>query len=542
MNKKLKEKTKEALSSVLPISIIVFLVSVYLGMSIETVMMFFIGALMLILGMGFFTLGVDISMQPLGESMGASLTKSKKLIVLILCLFAIGFVVTAAEPDLAILAEQVSSVPNTVLIMTVSAGVGIFLMISVLRLILKISLSRLLIWLYILVFAVSLFTPAKFLAVAFDSGGVTTGPITVPFIMSFGLGITMMFGSESSDDSFGFVALCSVGPILAVMILGIIYNPENVEYSHTEMMPVKDMREVAALFAGEFPRYIWEVLKALLPIIALFCIYQAITRKFHKIQLGKMFFGMLYMFLGLVLFFTGVNVGFIPAGNNIGSQLGASEYKWLLMPVGMAIGFFIVAAEPAVHILNKQVEEVSGGAIPQRAMKWSLSLGVAVSLGLSMLRILTGISIYWLLVPGYLIALVMACFAPKIFTGIAFDSGGVASGPMTSTFILPFAMGACEAVGGDVLTDAFGVVAMVAMTPLITIQVMGLIYKFKTEKDGEETPPLDEATDGIVDFEENITQEKPPKAAKQAKPEKRKKPRSPKKEQNTFIATGGKNS
>lgn len=505
MNKKFKEKTMEALTSVLPISVIVFLLSIFIvPMPIGTIMMFLFGALLLIIGMGFFSLGVDISMQPLGEGIGAWLTKNKNIVILILITFFIGFVVTIAEPDLSVLAEQVTATPNLVLIITVSVGVGIFLVVSVLRLILKISLSYLLIVLYLIVFIVSIFTPKSFLSVAFDSGGVTTGPITVPFIMAFGLGMTMMFkDKDSADDSFGFVALCSIGPILAVMILGIVYNPTDTDYSPVVLPNVDTMRDVVHEFAIKIPVYIKEVLFALLPIILLFVLFQLISKRYKKIQMGRMIFGFVYIFIGLVLFLTGVNVGFIPVGNLIGLELGASDFKWLLIPIGMLIGYFIVEAEPAVHVLNKQVEEVSGGSIPQKAMKWSLSLGVAASLGLAMLRILTGISIYYLLIPGYAIALVLAFFVPKIFTGIAFDSGGVASGPMTSTFILPFAMGACEAVGGNVLTDAFGVVAMVAMTPLITIQIMGLIYKLKSTDKKMQEISFTETADEIIDLDDN---------------------------------------
>lgn len=504
MNKKLKEKIKEALSSVLPISIIVFVLSVFVvPMPIGTIMMFTFGALLLIVGMGFFSLGVDISMQPLGEGIGSSLTKNKNMFVLILITLFIGFVVTIAEPDLAVLAEQVTAMPNFVLIITVSVGVGIFLVVSVLRLIFKISLSRLLIVLYLIVFAVSFFTPRSFLSVAFDSGGVTTGPITVPFIMAFGLGMTMMFtDKEAADESFGFVALCSVGPILAVMILGIVYNPTETDYTPVVLPNVVVMRDVVREFAVKLPTYTKEVFIAISPILILFVVFQIVSKRYKRIQLGRMIFGFIYLFIGLVLFLTGVNVGFIPVGNLIGLELGASEHKWLLIPIGMLIGYFIVAAEPAVHVLNKQVEEVSGGSIPQKAMKWSLSLGVAVSLGLAMFRILTGISIYYLLIPGYAIALSLAFFVPKIFTGIAFDSGGVASGPMSSTFILPFAMGACEAVGGNIMTDAFGVVAMVAMTPLIAIQIMGLIYKIKTGASQGEEPDFIAQADEIIDLDD----------------------------------------
>ena len=206
----------------------------------------------------------------------------------------------------------------------------------------------------------------------------------------------------------------------------------------------------------------------------MFFLFQLATRRFKRNELLKIFSGLIYTYLGLVIFLTGVNIGFMPAGQYIGSVLASSAHPFLLVPVGMIMGYFIVAAEPAVHVLNKQVEEVSMGSISQTAMRHGLSIGVAISVGIAMLRVLTGISIFYFLIPGYTISLILTFFVPQMYTGVAFDSGGVASGPMTATFLLPFAMGACEAVGGNLMTDAFGLVAMVAMTPLITIQLLGI--------------------------------------------------------------------
>ena len=341
--------------------------------------------------------------------------------------------------------------------------------------------------------------PNEFVSVAFDSGGVTTGPITVPFIMALGVGLASIRGdSGAQDDSFGLVALCSIGPVLAVLLLGIFYSGGDAGYTQIAVPELEDTRQVAAEFVHALPDYIREVVSALLPVIAFCAIFQLIFKRFHKIQLQKIGIGFLYTFVGLALFLTGVNVGFMPAGHYLGQQLALSGKSWILIPLGMLIGYFLVTAEPAVHVLNRQVETITNGGISQRAMMLSLSIGVACSVGLAMLRVLTGISIYCILIPGYLIALTLTFFVPRIFTGIAFDSGGVASGPMTTTFLLPFSMGACEALGGNVLTDAFGIVAMVAMTPLLTIQMLGLLYRFKQKDMPQDTLVADDEDSIIV--------------------------------------------
>ena len=510
MNKKLKEKTLEALSSVMPISIIVFVLSSYaVPIPIGTTVMFLAGAALLIIGMGFFSLGADVAMMPMGETVGAQFVKSHKLWFVVLVSFLIGFIVTAAEPDLQVLANQVAAIPSKILIGTVAFGVGLFLVIATLRVVFHIGLNYILVFFYIVMFAVSAFAPRAFLSVAFDSGGVTTGPITVPFIMALGIGLSAARNDkDSQDDSFGLVAICSVGPIMAVLLLGIGFNPQDAAYTPVEMVNVVTTRDVVQQYVARLPEYLTEVLTALSPIVIFFLLFQLIFKSFSKKQLMTVGIGLLYTLTGLVLFLTGVNVGFIPVGHLLGREIAASEYKWALIPLGMVIGYYIVAAEPAVHVLNKQVEAISGGAVSRRAMKLSLSIGVAVSLALSMLRILTGLSIFWLLIPGYTLALALTFFTPKIFTGIAFDSGGVASGPMTSTFLIPLAMGACESVGGNVLTDAFGVVAMVAMTPLITIQLLGLVYarQARVAEENEvaaaEVTAGAELTDDIVDYEE----------------------------------------
>lgn len=495
---KLKEKISEALSSVLPITCIVFLLSITITpMPIGTVLLFVLGAVLLVVGMGFFSLGADMSMMPMGDGIGNALVSSGKKVIMFMITFAIGFIVTIAEPDLTVLAHQVPGIPDRVLIWTVACGVGLFLMLSWIRIVFRVDLKYLLIFFYIVVFVLAFFSMDSFMAVAFDSGGVTTGPITVPFIMALGVGMANVRNAHAEEDSFGLVALGSIGPILAVLILGIVYHPKGAAYTPFEMIHVETTKDVVKTFLAEMPRYVWEVSKALLPILGFFILFQAITRYFKKKSVIKILVGTLYTYVGLILFLCGVNVGFMPAGYFIGSEIAALSYNWVLVPIGMVIGFYIVKAEPAVHVLNRQVEEVSSGAISSRGMLYSLSVGVGISLGIAMLRVLTGISIMYFLIPGYLIALLLSFFVPKVFTGIAFDSGGVASGPMTATFLLPLAMGACESLGGDVMMDAFGIVAMVAMTPLVTIQILGLMMRRK-----KKAVSLTQEEDEILAFEE----------------------------------------
>jgi hypothetical protein len=503
VNKRLKEKIYEAFSSVLPITMIVLLLSILVvPLPIGTSVMFLVGAALLIVGMGLFSLGADIAMMPMGEGVGIQLTKTKKLGLMAFLTLLMGLLITYAEPDLQVLANQVPSIENLVLITSVAVGVGVFLVVAILRILFQIRLATVLVVAYTAVFILSIFTPDAYKAVAFDSGGVTTGPITVPFILAMGLGVASIRGDKQSrEDSFGLVALCSIGPILAVMLLGMFHSGGETGYTQVTVPAVETTRDVVRTFGVELPHYLGEVFIALIPIVVFFLIFQIISRRFSRRQLARMAVGMVYTLLGLVLFLTGVNVGFIPVGHLFGSEIAASPYRWILVPIAMLIGYFIVSAEPAVHVLNKQVEEVSNGAISQKDMKLGLSVGMCVSLGLSMIRILQGISLYWFLIPGYGIALLLTFFVPKIFTGIAFDSGGVATGPMTSTFLLPFAMGACNAAGGNILTDAFGIVAVVAMTPLIVIQLMGLFYRKRIDVPLDEEI-IPEAEDDIIEYDE----------------------------------------
>jgi len=484
LSNRLRGKLHEALVAVLPVvGIVLILCFTVAPLSPSILLSFLMGAALVMLGMMFFTLGAEMSMTPMGEKVGARMTQSKNLLVIIALSFVLGVIITISEPDLQVLAGQVPSIPNRVLILSVAVGVGAFLVLAIVRMLLSISLARLLTVCYIVVFALMFLVPESFRAVAFDSGGVTTGPMTVPFIMALGVGISAIRNDRNAaDDSFGLVALCSVGPILAVLLLGLLYRPSDSAYEVAGVPQVEDSVELWNMFSRELPTYLEEIAISLLPIVVFFGLFQIFSLKLAGRSLGKIVVGLLYTYVGLVLFLTGANVGFMPAGSYLGNVIAGESFRYILVPIGALIGFFIVKAEPAVYVLNHQVEELTDGAISARAMGMSLSLGVAASVALAITRVLTGIPILWFLIPGYAIAIGLSFFVPKIFTAIAFDSGGVASGPMTATFLLPLAQGACMAVGGDLVTDAFGVVAMVAMTPLITIQILGMVHRLKNSR------------------------------------------------------------
>ena len=487
---KLREKLLEALQAVLPIVAIVLVLCFSIApVSPSILLCFLLGAAMIIVGIMFFTLGAEMSMSPMGERVGAMLTKSRSVPLIIGVGFLLGFLITISEPDLQVLANQVPSIPNMTLILSVAAGVGLFLVVAFLRMLLGIALPKLLVVFYGLIFVLAALVPKEFLSVAFDSGGVTTGPITVPFIMALGVGVAAIRSDRhAADDSFGLVALCSIGPILAVLILGIAFQASDSTYVPPILPNVSDSVELWQLFHEGLPTYIKEIATSLLPIIAMFGVFQLAALKLDRRTLGRIGVGLAYTYLGLVLFLAGANIGFMPAGNYLGQVLAGQSFRWLLVPIGMLIGYFIVKAEPAVYVLNKQVEEVTDGAISAGTMGAALSAGVSLSVGLAMVRVLTGISILWFLIPGYAFAIGISFVVPKLYTAIAFDAGGVASGPMTATFLLPLAQGACVAVGGNIVTDAFGVVAMVAMIPLITVQLMGLMAQLKQRRARQAQP------------------------------------------------------
>lgn len=471
-------KIKEALLSALPITLIVYLMAIlpWTDISHIELLAFSIGAVLLIIGIGMFNLGADLAMTPMGTHVGAGLSGKRKLGLLLAVCFALGMLITIAEPDLQVLANQVRTVMNgTLLIYAVGIGVGSFLVVAVLRIVFKRRLASILMLFYMLLFALALMLAVNdnlnLLPLAFDSGGVTTGPITVPFIMALGVGISSVLGDRrSQENSFGLVALCSIGPILAVLVLG-VFSSNNLSYTVPDFSV---SNHILGSFLHTFGHTAKEVAIALGLIVIFFLICQVAVLKLPKRQLLKIAVGVLFTYLGLVLFLTGVNVGFMPVGYKLGLELSQLN-KWLLMGLGLAIGVLVVLAEPAIHVLNKQVEEVTGGYVTKRSMMIGLCIGVGASIGLSIVRIVFDFSLVYYIIPGYFVSLALSLFVPPVYTAIAFDSGGVASGPMTSGFILPFAIGVCVGLQGEaaVLRDAFGVVALVAMTPLITIQLLG---------------------------------------------------------------------
>ncbi len=471
-------KLKEALTSVLPVGIIVLILSLtpLVTLTGREMTVFGISAFLLIVGIGMFNLGADLAMTPMGKFIGEGLTKSKKASILLIVSFLMGLLITVAEPDLSVLAGQVESIMNgSLLIVTVGAGVGLFLLVAVLKIISRADLTSLLLYFYMVIFTVAalIFSSGKgdLLPLSFDSGGVTTGPITVPFIMALGVGIALTVGGRhANENSFGLIALCSIGPVIAVLLLS-LFSKGSLTYN----IPDYSMDSVLKAGVGGV---LWETMvdvgKSLLLIILFFLILQAAILKLPGKQLISIAIGLLFTFLGLVIFLAAVAIGFMPIGYKIGIQLAAFD-KTLLTVICFIIGFVVVMAEPAVHVLNQQVEEITNGEVSRRQMMTALSIGVGVSIGLSIIRIIFNFSLLYYLIPGYLLSLGLSFFVPKLYTAIAFDSGGVASGPLTSSFILPMAIGACIALNGEaeVLSLAFGIVSMVALTPLITIQTLG---------------------------------------------------------------------
>ena len=477
MKKLLFSKIKESLISILPITLIVIILNFtpLIDLSTTEVVIFSVSALFLILGIGFFTLGADVAMTPMGSHVGSGLTKSRNLKLLVLVCFALGFLITVAEPDLTVLAEQVGS---DLIVIFVALGVAVFLVLSILKIVFKKDLASILVYFYMVLFALALLALSvspdnfKLIPLSFDSGGVTTGPITVPFIMALGVGIANTIGGKNANEnSFGLVAMCSVGPILAVLLLSIINGGDvSAPNINDYILPDNIFRSAVDTFVSTT----LDVTIALGLIIAFFFIIDFTLLKLPKKKIIQILVGTAFTYVGLIVFLTAVHVGFMPIGFKMGQELAKTSPVAVTI-IGFILGLVVVLAEPAVHVLNKQVEEITQGTVSKRSMMIALSVGVGLSICISVVRIIYSFSILYYLIPGYLISLGLSFFVPKIYTSIAFDSGGVASGPLTSTFILPFAIGACYAIGGEasILADAFGIVAMVAMTPLITIQLLG---------------------------------------------------------------------
>lgn len=501
----LLEKIKESVASVLPVSLIILLISFTICPLPNAIFISFIFSIfMMIFGMGLFTLGVDMSMMPMGEHVGSTMTKSKKISIVALVSFAIGTLITASEPDLTVLADAIPSIDAQIFIWTVALGVGLFLVLAVLRIVFAIKLRYLLFISYGLIFLLVFLVSPSFRSISFDAGGVTTGPLTVPFIMAMGVGISSITADESGD-SFGLMALCSAGPIIAILILGLVYRVDGGDYVKDALVDFGNSREFGLEFLETLPHLMLEVTKGLFPVVIFFFLYQLVAGRVPKDQLPRLLIGIAYTYIGIVFFLTGANMGFLPVGQYIGESIASTAMKWLLVPIGMLLGYFIVLAEPAVHVLEKQVEEVTAGSISKKMLSFAMSIAVAIAVGIAMIRAITGIPVLWFVGIGYALALALSFVVPDIFTSIAFDSGGVASGAMTSTFLMPLAIGATSAVGGEIMTDAFGVIAMVALLPPITVQILGLIYQIKLKTAGtKEEAALDPSAAEIIELEPAI--------------------------------------
>ena len=488
------EKIKETFVSIGPIALIVLILNWTItplgdGMTLT----FIVSSLFTIIGLALFLLGADIGIIPMGEKAGSALTSKKNLPLLLIASFVIGFIITIAEPDVQVLTGQVSavnpSIKSTTLLIMIALGIGFFVSLGLLRTVLQIPIKFLFVGFYVVVFILAFLAPQEYFAISFDASGATTGPMTVPFIMALGMGVAAVKSNKSSDskaDNFGLTGLASIGPIVAVLLMGLMMSGKS---SGAEIQIVEEsVAEIAVTYTtlsrlkelfGIIPHVIVEVSKALLPLVGLLVVFLIFLFKLTKRQIIKICVGLIYAFLGLVLFLTGINGGFIPAGTVIGETLGKSGQLWLLVALGVTFGAIVVCAEPAVWVLTKQVEEISGGAIKRKVLLVALSSGVCIAVGLAMIRVIFGFHIAYILVPVFAIALALTFFCPKMFTAIAFDSGGVASGPMTSSFILSYTLGAATILGGNPLTDGFGVIALVASAPLIAIQILGLIYAKK---------------------------------------------------------------
>lgn len=493
-------KFKETAFSVLPVMIVVVLLGLTIApLHLGTMTRFVLGGILVIFGLTLFLLGVDIGILPIGERSGAALTAKRSLKLLLAAAFLIGFIVTVAEPDVQVLADQVRAIAPGVskwgLILMIAVGVGFFVALGILRTVLSIPLNILLTVSYIGVFALAFCAPATFQGVAFDSGGATTGPMTVPFIMALGVGVAAVRSktgkngkiASSAEDSFGLTGIASIGPVLAVIVYGISIHATSDAAISGEAAGHGLIGHGIFVFLNLLPSIFMEVATALAPLAAMAALFQIFLLKMPPMQVVRMVRGFVFSFVGLVLFLCGAHGGFMPAGEALGEVLGEASLQgsfWtaLLVAVGVVFGAIVVCAEPAVWVLTDQVESISGGTIKRKVMLVALSAGVALSIGISMLRVLFGFSLWYILIPGYALALVLSFIAPNLFTAIAFDSGGVASGPMTSTFILSFTLGASSASGGNPSVDAFGVIALVAMTPLIAIQILGIIFKVKSNR------------------------------------------------------------
>lgn len=478
------EKFKESALSIVPFFLIIILLYfVFLPFNFWGFFAIIVATLLMMVGMALFNVGVDMSTMKMGGYVGSHLSKSRKLTFMCILSFLLGFIVTIAEPDLMVLAEQVPGISSKwIILITVSLGTGIFLLLSTLRTIFRWSISTMLMISYALALVLCVFSPVSFLSLAYDTMGVTTGAVSVPFIMSFGLGICAVRGGKSNqEDGFGLIALASIGPVIAILIVSMFIGGGASSDSSVAQMVATGSDLIASLSSGLLS-YIKEVFIVIIPVFAFFLIYNFRYLKLPKNNLIRIFIGLMYTYIGLVIFLTGVSVGYLSTAQILGGTIANGNTKWLLIPISLIIGFCMVFAEPAVHVLNKQVEDITGGIISKKSMLIGLSIGVAIAMFVVVARALFVIDFMWVCAPLSIIMIVLSIFTPDLFEGIAFDSGGVAAGSLSASFVLPFVVGVCNSLGLDSMLFAFGSIAIVAMIPTIVIQIMGIKYKVITDK------------------------------------------------------------
>ena len=484
MKRVLSEKLKEASLAVLPIGIIILILHFTVApLNGGTLAMMFVGMAMLFVGLTLFSIGVELALMPIGEHVGSALISSRKLPLIFIVLFIFGFVVTVAEPDLSLLANQVASIPNTTLIIGISVGVGMFLMLAVLRILFHWRLGRVLSVVYPLAFIVAIFS-SEYIAVAIDAAAVTTGPVTVPFLLAIGGGFAAVSSSrDAENDNFGISSLCSVGPIITVLILGMFHDSADTSYLPQKDVVIDSAGQLFKLFGHGLWETLIEVIIILIPIVIIFLIFQVIKLKLSRSELIKIAVGVAYLLGGLTIFLAGVNKGFMPAATALGEEIGGLPYNWIVIPIAFVIGVCALLAEPTAYVLVKQVVNITDGAIPRRIMLFGMATGVGIAMSLAMVRILTGISIWWILLPGYGLSLTLTFLVPEIFVGIGFDSGEVATGAMSAAFVLPFAIGVGSMIPGrNIVSESFGIVGLATMLPPIVVQFIGLIYSYKLKK------------------------------------------------------------
>ena len=454
------DEIKNTSKSVVPIAILVVILNLFVGVESKLLVNFFLGCVGVILGLGVFLTGVEISVSEIGSMMGEFLARFDRIIKVIVFGVFIGFTISIAEPDLLILAGEITSaigISAQVIVMIISLGVGIMISSGLYRIFKDISLSTMMCIIYGIVFILIIFTEEMGHAIAFDASGATTGAMTTPFIISLGLGVANLKGEKSEDDSFGLVGLASTGPILAGLLMNL--------FSGGGGEIVADNLAHSPLMSGFINSTF-----AIVPIALVFYIMNYFYFKIENDELRSISLGLVYTYLGLILFLTSVEGGFMDLARVMGEGLSHSKFLPL---IGFVLGLLVVLAEPAVAVLSEQVEDVTGGSIPRKNILIALSIGVAFAVMLAIFRIrIEGFALWMLIVPGFLISLILSRRVDQIFVGIAFDSGGVASGPMTATFILAF----CQGVAGNI-ADGFGVISFVAMMPVLTIMIMGNLYK-----------------------------------------------------------------